>query len=168
MAEDNRADRRMFPDWFRVIKDCGFDNGPTLPFIMGAIRTPLGEAPPSRAEGQVELHQLLTRMDAEALEDGYGIFIEMCLKLHVYVAAKRRPAQVSLDWQNSLKAHNVATLTAELWGMYGDFIERGEYSKNGTWHPFTRSEKARIRKTLGILSATKKTQAASKKRRQTD
>ena len=137
---------QVTPDWFRIVNEYGWEVGPTLPFILGAIRKPRGEAPGSRAVGQKEFHALLTRIDQET-HAGYGVNIQWCEEPGTYVVAPQT-GSLCLTWANTIQAHNVDTLAAALWTLYGDWISESKYSKNGDWHVFTEIELKRIRDVL--------------------
>jgi hypothetical protein len=142
------ADR---PDWFKILTDIDpplWSKGPTIPFILGAIRF-LDVAPPSRATGQIELRGLLRRMEREA-PPHYGVCITPCPSAgHIVVAHGN-----SLTW-DPYDFPNIATvdaLTGRLWSLYGDQISEGKYSINrdGKWHTFEPPEISAIRAALGI------------------
>src|SRR5436190_20914271 len=102
------------PDWFRIVRHYPNQIGPTVPFLLGAIRDPVGEVPTSRASAQVELRDLLGRMYDEIVPD-YGVNIQWCETTDAFVVAPIWPGR-SLTWQqHTLNAHNVDTLAAELW-----------------------------------------------------
>ena len=134
------------PAWFRIVSNPGLKVGPTLPFIVGAIRDPIGAAPDSRAAGNEELLQLLRMMDEEAPAN-YGIGIQWCPSVAAYVAAC--VIGPGLTWHNTgFDATSRDALGARLWDLYGDVIAEGHYSKNGDWHRFTDAELKTIRRIL--------------------
>ena len=134
------------PAWLRILRNLQLKVGPTLPFIMGAIRDPLGDAPGSRPTGQEEFFELLRMMDEEAPAD-CGISIQWCPSVAAHVAAF--VTEPGLTWHASgFDATSRDALGARLWDLYGDVIASGHYSKNGNWHHFTEGELKTIRTVL--------------------
>ena len=134
------------PVWLRIVRNPQLKVGPTLPFIAGAIRDPLGDAPGSRATGQEEFFELLRMMDEEAPAD-YGISIQWCPSVAAHVAAC--VTVPGLTWHASgFDVTSRDALGAQLWDRYGDVIANGHYSKNGNWHCFTEGELKTIRTVL--------------------
>ena len=131
---------RALPAWFRIVNNPRLSVGPTIPFILGAIRDPLGKPPPSRAQGQRELHTLLSEMT----EAGHAVRIQRCPGTQAHVAAKGGPGP-SLTWEQALNARNTDALAGALWQLYGDHIEQGHYSKDDKWHSFSEDELEQIR-----------------------
>ena len=163
-------------NWFRIVKSYSalakLTYRPTLPFIVGAIRDPVGEAPDTRAAAQVELHSLLKKMHDAPV--GSGVHIQWCpgaraaarrgiLFSHVHiqwcpgtvahVVVAMGHSVKSLTWNPSefKEAVDVDALFGKLWACYGDRIFDGKYSKNGNWHGFTPTEFKNIRKAIGIV-----------------
>ena len=135
------------PAWIRIIRNPQLRVGPTLPFIVGAIRAPIGAAPGSRAAGQEELFELLRMMDEEAPAD-CGVSIQWCPSVDAHVAAS--VTEPGLTWHASgFDATRRDALGARLWERYGDVIAQGHYSKNGAWHGFSEGELRTIRTVLG-------------------
>ena len=117
-----------------------------MPFIVGAIREPIGEAPGSRAAGHKELFELLRMMDEEAPAD-CGISIQLCTGVDAHVVACI--TEPGLTWHNSgIDAPRRDVLGARLWELYGNMIAAGHYSKNGKWHRFSELELKAIRTVL--------------------
>ena len=134
------------PTWLQIIRHPQLKVGPTLPFIVGAVREPIGAAPDSLAAGQVELFELLRMMDQEAPAD-CGISIQWCPTVHAHVATC--VTEPGLTWHASgFDVTHRDALGARLWERYGDVIAKGHYSKNGTWHGFTEGEIRKIRTLL--------------------
>ena len=142
----------LHSDWFRIVRNYSdlvqLTLGPTLPFIVGAIRDPVGEAPDTRAAGQRELYSLLKKMNDAPV--GVGVKIQFCPGIGAHVVAAA--GNSSLTWDPSeLAAGGVDDLFGQLWDCYGDQISAGEYSKDGDWHRFTSTEFKNIRKAIGIV-----------------
>ena len=135
------------PTWLQLICNLRLKVGPTLPFIVGAIRDPIGAAPDDRASGQKELFELLRMMDEEAPDD-CGISIQYCSTVDAHVATCVTKSGLTWDRSGFDVAHRDA-LGAKLWECYGDVIANGHYSKNATWHGFTEGELRTIRTVLG-------------------
>ena len=117
------------PAWLRIVGNPQLKVGPTVPFIVGAIRDPIGAAPDSRAAGMEELLELLRMMDEEAPA---GISIQWCPSVAAYIAAC--VTGPGLTWHTT--GFDVASrdaLGARLWDLYGNVITKGHYSKNGDW-----------------------------------
>ena len=138
--------RVSVPAWLRIVSNPQLKIGPTLPFIVGAIRDPIGDAPDSRATGNEELLELLRMMDEEAPAD-CGISIQWCPSVAAHVAAC--VTEPGLTWHaTGFDATSRDALGAKLWDFYGDVITKGHYSKNGDWHRFTEGELKTIRTVL--------------------
>ncbi len=142
-------------NWFRIVKSYSalakLTYRPTLPFIVGAIRDPVGEAPDTRAAAQVELHSLLKKMHDAPV--GSGVHIQWCPGTVAHVVVAMGHSVKSLTWNPSefKEAVDVDALFGKLWACYGDRIFDGKYSKNGNWHGFTPTEFKNIRKAIGIV-----------------
>ncbi len=137
----------LVPAWLRIIRNPQLQVGPTLPFIVGAIRTPIGAAPGSRAAGQEELFELLRMMDEDAPAD-CGVSIQWCPSVDAHVAAS--VTEPGLTWRDlGFDVPHRDALAARLWECYGDVIAQGHYSKNGAWHGFAEVELRTIRTVLG-------------------
>ena len=137
------------PAWFRIVNNPSLNVGPTLPFIVGAIRDPIGASPDRRATGDQELGRLLCMMDNEAPAD-CGISIQWCPGVDAHVAACVRPGN-GLSWNTTdFDVGSRDALAARLCDLYGDVIARGQYSKNGAWHHFTDAELRNIRRVLDV------------------
>ena len=134
------------PAWLRIVRNPQLKVGPTLPFIVGAIRAPLGDAPGSRTTGQEELFELLRMMDEEAPAD-CGISIQLCTSVDAHVVACI--TEPGLTWHTSgIDATSRDALGGRLWELYGDVIATGRYSKNGDWYRFSEPELKAIRTVL--------------------
>ena len=137
------------PAWLRIIRNPALGFGPTLPFIVGAIRDPIGAAPDSPAAGRQELFELLRVMDEKA-PAACGINIQWCQTVDAHVATY--VARRGLSWYGS-KFEDVTgrdVLGKRLWARYGDKIASGRYSKDkdGEWHCYTEGELNTIRTLL--------------------
>jgi len=106
----------------------------------------MGKAPTTRLEGQVELHALLKRIEAEA-RPHFGVRLQPCTTAGLVLV----PNGDSLTW-DTYELGDVTTVdavAARLWTRYGDDISAARYSLNGRWHTFTDAEEARILQALG-------------------
>ncbi len=129
--------------WLQIVRYPGLKVGPTVPFVFGACRNPVGTAPESRAAGQRELLDLLTVMH-EKMPASIGINIQWCPEIEAHVLAAGSGG--SLTW-GDLDAGNVDALAGKLWQRYGDQITKAEYSKDGpSWRSFSDVELATIRR----------------------
>lgn len=133
------------PAWFLIVTNYpGLHVGPTVPFLVGAIRDPVGEAPESRSTAQEELHSLLEKMRI-GTPTGYGVRIQWCTTVDAFVVGLVSHG-ASLSWEpHELDASTIEGLFGKLWERYGDYICEGKYSKNGDWHRFSEQEIAAIR-----------------------
>lgn len=142
-----------YPDWFRIVKDYGFQNGPTIPFVLGAATfRPLNEPPIDRPTGQRALHTLLMEMKETTLSGGWGVAIQWCPTTGAFVVVTRHGQP--FEWDPALEAGSVDVLAAKLWEKHGDDISAGRYSRNTTthtWERFSDKELARIRQLIGTL-----------------
>ena len=103
--------------WLRIVRNLRLNVGPTLPFILGAIRDPIGVAPDSRVTGEDESFELLRLMDEEAPAD-CGISIQWSPSVAAHVAAC--VSEPGLTWRASgFKATSRDGLGARLWELYG-------------------------------------------------
>lgn len=83
------------PLWFRIIKDDHRNNqGPTFPYVVGAIRVD-PNAPP--ADGHAELKILLQKMDGETPK-GFGLKIQGCGNKVAAHIVKVVDGGSGLDW----------------------------------------------------------------------
>lgn len=75
------------PDWYRIVTDYRprWNVGPTVPFVFGAVRKPMGEAPTSRGEAQMELHGLLMRFYNE-VAPCFGTRLQPCITAGLVLA----------------------------------------------------------------------------------
>ena len=136
------------PAWFRIVSNPALNVGPTLPFVVGAIRDPIGVAPASPAAGLQELADVLTKMDNEAPAT-FGIQVRWCPGIGAHVAVCVSPGN-GLTWNPAdFDVGSRDALAARLWDLYGHVITAGQYSKNGDWHHFTEAELRSIRRILG-------------------
>jgi hypothetical protein len=69
----------MTDTWIRILKDYPNRFGPTVPFILGALRHPVGSVLPAE-KSREELRALLVAMRDEA-PDHYSVVIQGCVNL---------------------------------------------------------------------------------------
>lgn len=122
--------------------------GPTVPFVLGALARPIGEAPANAQAGRDKLTRLLTTLrDAPRRR---GVSIHWCANIRAYVATSM-PFVEGLAWDvQDSDPQDFETLVDALWRQYGSFILAGEYSiDDGVWHRFTEDEIGAIEQLLG-------------------
>ena len=153
----------MNPPWLRIARDYP-DNasGPTIPFLIGAIRDPIG-ATRTPEEDRGDLHALLLSMDRGA-PDKSTVMIRWCGVIHEYIAEQHNeyiPTKYtaasttakSLDWRiRPEDAPNVAdlqALEAFLWQRYEGALSEQRFSWiDQDWRPFSPPERSKIQATL--------------------
>jgi hypothetical protein len=124
----------------RIIEDYpGFHMGPTVPFVLGALRDPIGAAPAHPDEGRIELSHLLRQLSAAPA--GRGVRIQWCRNIKAYVATSM-PFVEGLAWDvEGCGPDDFEGLVASLWQLYGTFITAGEFSIDDyVWHSLTSDE----------------------------
>lgn len=152
----------MTPKWFRIARDYP-DNvsGPTLPFIIGAIREPIGDKR-TPDEDREDLKALLLAMDGGA-PDKSSVMIRWCGPTREYIAevhpeyiptkfnaGSAKPAK-RLDWRiEGEDVPNLEALESFLWRRYEGPLSRQEFSwVDKDWHEFSPDERTKIQATLG-------------------
>ncbi len=148
----------MTDTWFRVVKHYPNNWGPTIPFILGALRRPVGHVLPSH-ESREELSALLVAMRDEA-PDGYSIVIRGCGNLGepIVTHSDIEPSGLlrfdspskkgrALHFQPfyDMPATDFGSLIDCFWERYENIISKGCFSKNGTWHAFDPTELAKLK-----------------------
>ena len=150
---DNTANR-MKPDWLRIVQDYP-DNkvGPTVPFLVGALRHPPG-APQPKGSGRAELHTLLIAMRDES-PARWNVVIQPCggpEKLVVTLTDIKRPDCIGVRSASRpgkvLYCHPIRSGISEidglvdaLWGEFGVNIDDGKFSYvGGEWRAFSKME----------------------------
>ena len=69
----------------RIIEDYpGLHMGPSVPFVVGALKEPIGAAPVDEKNGRQALSDLLTEL--RAAPRGRGVRIQWCGNIKAYVA----------------------------------------------------------------------------------
>lgn len=146
----------MKPPWLRIVQDHPTNKiGPTIPFLLGALRSPVGEVrdvPTSRKE----LGALLVEMCDEPLAP-WHVVIQPCgtpEKLVVNMSDVAPPGYIRIESPSKkgralycypihgADIHDVDSLEDALWTLWGDVISRGDFSYvDGKWTPFTRFDK---------------------------
>jgi hypothetical protein len=137
--------KRRLPDWFRIVTEFGFPNGPTIPFLLGAtVLRPLNAAPKNSGIAQAALYELLRTIATEDCR----VLVRDCPTTDAYVVVPNQYGAQSLEWDPSMDVTSVDALFAVLWKKHSREISAGSYSRNvGTnkWEPFNDTELTRIR-----------------------
>ncbi len=132
----------MTPRWFRVANGYPNKRGPTIPFLLGALRKPPGRLS-DEGTCQAELRELLVAMRDET-PDGYHTAITSCgvIGQLIVTVSFARPA-TGATWIASpsnaerglyiepiygLPDPDLDSLAKELWRRYGDTILAGQFS----------------------------------------
>jgi hypothetical protein len=159
--EDDVEEGRLNPAWLRIARDYP-DNvsGPTLPFIIGAIRDPIGAAR-TPEEDRHDLHELLLAMDRGA-PDKSTVIIRWCVPTREYIAevhpeyfptkyntVSAKPVK-HLDWRiEGEDVPDLEALESFLWRRYEGPLSRQEFSwVDRDWHELSPDERAKIQATL--------------------
>jgi hypothetical protein len=160
----------MNTPWLWIIKDKRFQMGPTIPYIVGAMRVHRGAddiAPPETCKR--ELRELLIAMRDE-VPAPECIAIQPCSTLEAFVASARPgPPQGrafirsphhpdrALYYAIGSNAHDLDSLFSALWNEHKEYIVKGRFSREQRvglsgmewdWFPFDEEERQAIRDTL--------------------
>src|SRR5262249_48620570 len=124
----------------RIIENYpGLHMGPTVPFVLGALQTPIGSAPVNEEEGRKALTDVLSEL--RAAPPRRGIRIQWCANIKAYVATSM-PFIDGLAWDvTDCDPEDFQGLVDRLWGLYGASIMAGEFSIDDyVWHSLTPDE----------------------------
>lgn len=140
------AKKSGLPGWYRIVTEFGFPNGPTVPFLLGAVVVrPLNVAPKDAVVAQRALYELLQTMN----NSGYRVLVRDCPSTDAFVVVSNAGyGTKSLEWQADLNVTTVDALFGKLWTKHSVEICAGRFSRNRTtdeWEPFSDAELARIR-----------------------
>jgi hypothetical protein len=113
--------------------------GPTVPFVLGALRQPIGSAPVDENEGRKALTDLLSEL--RAAPPRRGVRIQWCTNIKAYVATSM-PFVDGLAWDvTECKPDDFQRLVNRLWDLYGASIMAGQFSIDDyAWRSLTRDE----------------------------
>lgn len=141
----------MRPAWLRIVQDYpGNKVGPTVPFLVGALRQPPGAAK-NQASGREELRSLLAAMRDESPAP-WNVVIQPCggpEKLVVTLTDVERHDCIGIRSTSVtgkvLYCHPIGSnisdidgLVDALWGEFGNSIDGGKFSYvGGEWRTFT-------------------------------
>jgi hypothetical protein len=144
----------MKSQWLRIVQDYPGNNvGPTVPFLIGALRQPPGAARP-KGSGRAELRALLAAMLGESPMP-WNVVIQPCggpEKLVVTLTDVKRPDCIEIRSATVpgrvLYCHpvdsqvgNIDDLANALWNEFGTNIDEGKFSYvDGEWRPFSSTE----------------------------
>src|SRR5437867_1677291 len=146
----------MGATWFRVVKDYPNNFGPTIPFILGALRRPVGNVLPFD-ESREELRALLAAMRDE-VPDRYSVVIQGCANLGEPIvrlsdsepsgflrfdSPSKKGRALYFESFYDLPVDDFESLVKGLWERYETIISEGRFSRrNGTWQVFDETELA--------------------------
>jgi hypothetical protein len=160
----------MSAPWLWIVKDGRFQWGPTLPYIVGAMRLHNGTAEiASEDVCRDDLLELMTDMRDE-VSPPECISIQPCGTLEALVASARpeppqgrsfiqspHHADRGLYYSVGSTGHTLESLFEAMWNEHGEYILQGRFSReqvsglNGPewdWVRFDDAERQQIRKTL--------------------
>lgn len=139
------------PPWFRIVSEYpDFHNGPTIPFLIGALQQPIGTRFANKASARAALRALLETIADEATEE-HGVRLFSCPTIKEYVLTDNGLWD-SFSWEpiNGCAPPNLDCLFEILWTRYGEPIVEGTYSLDDrVWREFTEEEKKTIAEVLG-------------------
>lgn len=154
----------MAAAWFRIVKDYPNKVGPTIPFILGALRRPVGAVAAPDAS-RAELRALLVAMRDDTPAP-HNVVIQGCTTLGEPVVAlsDHQPGGfIRLDSVSKpgralycgpsygADVHDFESLAEALWERYAQVISEGRFSfRNRTWHPFDQAERAKLKSHCNI------------------
>ena len=141
------------PLWFRIVRDYPErTKGPTLPFLIGALRgDPDAIVPDSTSKAEVR--NLISAMRSE-MPHGWGVALEWCGgKVDAHIFDARMGGQgFTHDGVYGHDVHDDESLVEALWAEYGDKISSRTYSgekttpdAKTTWRGFDDKERANIK-----------------------
>jgi hypothetical protein len=155
----------MSEPWLRILNyktEFGFERGPTIPFILGALRQPIG-FPATRDESKKQLRDLLVDM-RDGLQGPACVVIRRCggidaLVVELLDSEPKGPRRIAspldptraLYHEATLGVHDIESLTAALWTLHRDPLSTGRFSRDRDsqdWREFRDWERERIRKAL--------------------
>ena len=163
--------------WFCLLDAWHKQNryGLTFPFIVGALREPVGSVAPGGLDGPAELLGILEKIRYEMPEDKHGL-IKPCYTIDEVVlgfSAGDKPMTKAIPFFSAAQQRNtlfidaslypeltdaidLSMAAAALWNRYGDRIAAGHFSKNGEWGGYTGAERAWID---GVVLASRRTES---------
>jgi hypothetical protein len=138
------------PPWYRIVK-CypDFHNGPTVPFLLGALQTPIGALFPNEKAAKQRLRWLLDTVHQDA-PSGCGVRLQWCGPTRVHVLAECSLLD-GFYWDriDGCVMPDFGGLFDKLWALYGREIVNGTYSiTDGEWAAFTAEERQQIQAAL--------------------
>ncbi len=153
----------MTAPWFRIANEYPNKRGPTIPFLLGALREPAGTVS-DEATSRTELRALIVAMRDQTPE-GHQAIITSCGTIGQLIvtvafagasaAAHRIPSPSNqgrgLDVEPiyGLPVVDVDSLSEELWRRHGSEILQGHFSwRGGEWREFDLQEREQIGKCL--------------------
>jgi len=156
------------PIWFRLVQQYPNTRGPTIPFLLGALRTPPG-APREPETARMDLMALLLAIRDQTPE-GYAVTIEPCprIKQPVVVLQGYEPSiriESPLGNGRGLNVHigycpdpsmGLESVAKELWELHARDIRAGRFSfHDGTFRAFDSEELANIAKAISLDRSTR-------------
>jgi hypothetical protein len=154
----------MSAPWLRILEHkehFGFEIGPTIPFLLGAIRQ--AQDPSGSEVSRQQLHDLLVEM-RDSLSAPACIAIGWCggyLADYVVELRDSKPAGECIESPvhpgNGLYhvaipgVHDLDSLRDVLWDRYKEHLSKEEFSRDGetwTWRRFTTQELVCIKEAL--------------------
>ncbi len=152
----------MMERWMRVVKDKRFTTGATIPYILAALRDPIG-AVASADTSKEELRALLVEM-RDDVPPPECVVILWCSRIEALVVssrptppAGRRRIQSPYDPDRGLyfreidgyQVTDLDSLTQALWDLHKDVILEGCFNReNRQWHHIDDGERREIESTL--------------------
>lgn len=146
----------MTAPWLRIARS--FPRGPSIPYILGALRTPIGAVFSDEASRAQLLDLLVTLRDAPE-----HVCVQRCPDLGAHIvhpvngpeAAEGRPCIASMTYSGralhfepipGYQIDTVLSLADALWDLYREPISAGTFSRSwgGNWHKFDSDERKRI------------------------
>ena len=136
------------PLWFRIVRDYPkLTRGPTLPFLIGALRSD-SEIAVSDDVSKTEVRQLISAMRFKT-PAGYGVALGWCggnVDAHVF-EARLGGQGLTHSGVYGHDVHHDDSLTEALWAEYGDKISRRTFSgEKTTWREFNDEERVNIKR----------------------
>lgn len=123
--------------------------GPTIPFLLGGLETPVGAPFKSERAAKARLRALLMTIQEEAGTD-YAVRLIWCAGTQAHVLTPSAFTE-SFGWDpiDGCLMPDLDGLIEVLWVRYGEPIRTANYSiDDRLWHEFTSTEIAKIKSTL--------------------
>lgn len=136
------------PRWFRIVKHYpGFREGPTVPFLIGALRSD-PDAVVSDEQSKQELGALISAMRSD-MPPGHGVVLEQCSMLGTYVFKYRLGGSgLKCIGKYGHDIHDDQSLLETLWDDLGTTIRDRQFSLDPTtksWRSFSAIERSGIK-----------------------